>query len=154
MYIFQNHNDLYPVIQDVGCYFRSCLHIAELESHKILSPTQINRLWDKANSLGQIIDSNLKKPGPLIELGCKELGLDRTAFDVAIFKYGQIDYYGWVKSHPQYKNYKYLIQKVQTVNDHEHYRVVDVFGNVIFDPYHPSPEVSFIYSSILFYVGA
>lgn len=152
-YIFQNDKRLKDIIQTDGCFVRSCLHIGELETHKCFDADTINMLWTRAVNYGWLLHDNLKKPDLLIQESIKVLsGIDREVFQVGVFKHGIITYWDWIMKYPKYQNYNYLIQKVQTVNGNIHYRVVDRFGKVIFDPYSPQPEIDFVFESTLYLI--
>jgi len=152
--LYQNSEGILPVIQSVGCFFRSCLRIAEIEVGENLIASQINALWKEAKSRGFIDEkSEIVRSAPIINLAFDTLGSEKRAAEVGIFKDGVTSFYPWTWSYAEYQQFNALIQKVHTVNDHTHFRVVNKQGTVVFDPYFPSPKISFIYYSILYHIA-
>jgi len=152
--LFQNSEGLLPAIQSVGCFFRSCLRIAEIEVGENLIASQINALWKEAKSRGFIDEkSEIVRSAPIINLAFDTLGSEKRAAEVGIFKDGETAFCAWTHSYKEYQQFNYLIQKVHTINDHTHFRVVNKRGTVIFDPYFPSPDIAFIYYSILYHIS-
>ena len=152
-YLKQTDEKLNEEIQEFGCFFRCCTNIAEREVGKSLSADQINCLWKIAHYEGWIIGDDLKKMTPLIEYTINMLTKKNIdVYEVGTFKHGKVEYYGWTNNYKQYHDFNYLIQKIKTGNNNDHYRLVDKRGRVIFDPYHPAPKVREIYYSILFLI--
>ena len=152
--LFQNSEGLLPAIQSVGCFFRSCLRIAEIETGKNLNAEEINELWLKALTRGYINQKlEIEKSAPIIDLAFLILGSNKRAAEVGIFKDGETAFCAWTWSYKEYQQFNYLIQKVHTINDHTHFRIVNKRGTVIFDPYFPSPDIAFIYYSILYHIS-
>ncbi len=138
-YIFQNDARLYPVIQKIGCFFRSALNLAETETDAVLSAEQINALWDAAKEKGFIgmrngEDDCVLNSAAVANLALKTLGKAGRFVEVATFKNGVMNWYKSVKD----RRAEHFIQKIrQSGPSRTHFRVVNRYGSVVFDPHNP-----------------
>lgn len=147
----QTEKELHPIIQSVGCFFRSSQAIAEIESKKILKPNQINEMWDWAKKAGYIDERNFMiASAPIANHTMKLLDCNKKFYEVGTFANGKTEYYKSIP--PSMRKINYCIQKIKTkYREGTHFRVVDFKGNVIFDP-DPRVEPTGIFYSILYCV--
>ncbi len=146
----QTNYKLFPIIQNVGCFFRSAEAIAELAAKKSLTAEEINTQWLTEKQKGFITNDNcMRASAPIANRALKTLGLTNLKFfEVGIFKNGKSEFYRSIPK--RMRRADFLIQKVKTgTNIGTHFRVVDRMGNVIFDP-DPRVKVTGIYYSILY----
>ena len=147
--LYQNSPSVSKIIVDIGCFYRSCLRIPEIELNKEFSVDELNELWAVARGKGFINEKDdVVNSAGIANIGFNHFNSDKRLIEVGLFKIGVTDFYSWVKD----RRIDYLIQKVKTVNQNDHFRVVDHRGKVIFDPYYPQPEIESIYYSILYQV--
>ena len=148
----QNDKNLMQDIQQVGCFFRSAQFIAENKTAQCLSPQQINAMWLWANEKGVIKNRVMVKgAAPIANRTLKILGDSGKFVEVGTFQNGVIKFYRGV--HYGLQRIDALIQKVKQPAGSvypEHFRVVDKFGAVIFDPYEPPLKNCTPMYSILF----
>ncbi len=146
----QTDKNLLPVIQKVGCFFRSAEAIAEIAMNKNLRAVQINEHWLTEKEKG-FIDANncMLASAPIANRVLKILGNTKDKFfEVGIFKNGKTTFYESIPKEMQRADF--LIQKIKTkYSIGTHFRVVDNAGQVIFDP-DPSVEEKGIFYSILY----
>ncbi|MEL3905112.1 MAG: DUF261 family protein [Treponemataceae bacterium] len=148
----QNDKSLMHDIQEVGCYFRSAQFIAENKTGTCLTAQQINAMWLWANEKG-VIKRRVMVQGaaPIANRTLKILGDSGRFVEVGTFQDGTVSYYNGV--HYGLQRIDALIQKVKQPAGSvypEHFRVVDKFGTVIFDPYEPPLKNCTPMYSILF----
>lgn len=148
----QNDKSLMRDIQQVGCFFRSAQFIAENKTGKCLTAQQINAMWIWANEKGIIKNRVMVKgAAPIANRTLKILGCSGKFIEVGTFQDGVIKFYRGV--HYGLQRIDALIQKVKQPAGSvypEHFRVVDKFGTVIFDPYEPPLKNCTPVYSILF----
>ena len=148
----QNDKNLMQDIQQVGCFFRSAQFIAENKTAQCLSPQQINAMWLWANEKGVIKNRVMVKgAAPIANRTLKILGDSGKFVEVGTFQNGVIKFYRGV--HYGLQRIDALIQKVKQPAGSvypEHFRVVDKFGAVLFDPYEPPLKNCTPMYSILF----
>lgn len=147
----QTEKGLLPIIQAVGCFFRSSQAIAEMKSGKALRASQINEMWVWAIESGYIDERNfIRASAPIANHAMKILGCNKKIYEVGTFSNGKTEYYKSIP--PSMRKIDYCIQKIKTkYREGTHFRVVDIKGNVIFDP-DPSVECLGIFYSILYCV--
>lgn len=148
----QNDKSLMRDLQQVGCFFRSAQFIAENKTGKCLTSQQINAMWIWANEKG-IIKNRVMVQGaaPIANRTLKILGDSGKFVEEGTFQDGVIKFYRGV--HYGLQRIDALIQKVKQPAGSvypEHFRVVDKFGAVIFDPYEPELKNCTPMYSILF----
>lgn len=135
----QNAKDMYKDIQLVGCFFTSCLAIAQMKAGKNLSTAEYNALWDEAHKKGFMKNRCMITSDNVINLGFEKLGVKKKAFEVGTNSGG---FYGWVQKNKNYQKVDACIQKIKQPAGSTypfHFRVTDKTGGLLFDPY--SPEV-------------
>lgn len=135
----QNSQGLKRDIQTTGCFFVSCLFIAQTTAGKNLTKKQYNSLYEKAHAAGFMKDRDMVVSDKVINLAFAELGVHKKAFEVGTDKGG---FYGWVQKNKNYQKVDACIQKIKQPAGSTypfHFRVTDKTGELLFDPY--SPEV-------------
>lgn len=136
-FIPQNDSGLLEPIQKIGCFFRSCGLIAEINFQKQLTQKQINEgwLWAKENShINQ--NNDIMRSAPIINYFAQILGGIGKFYEVGIFDKGKTTYY---QVKPSLKKIDACIQKIrQNGPSKYHFRVVDKSGNVIGEPHEPA----------------
>ena len=149
-YIKQNTSGLYLKMQQIGCFFRSACHMAELATGKALTKAQLNRLWDQAIAFGYLDDDyNLKNSAAMANKALIMLGSTGKFTEVGLFVNGVTSYYPAVS--PEKRRIDYLIQKIsQPGLSKTHFRNVNNDGSLLWDPHDPVITVSGIYYSILY----
>ncbi len=147
----QTQQNLYFIIQCIGCFFRSAQAIAELENKTALSAEQINEMWDWAKASGYIDEKNfMRASAPIANHTMKLFGCKKKFYEVGTFQNGKIEYYKSIP--PSMRRIDYCIQKIKTkYKAGTHFRVVDLKGNIIFDP-DPRIEAVGVFYSILYCV--
>lgn len=148
-YIFQNDKKLYPVIQQIGCFFRSALFMAETKAGKVLNSEQINALWDESKAKGFIgkkdgDDNCVLKSAAIANLALKVLGKEGKFVEVAIFKNGVT---AWYKSVTDCRADSFIQKIKQSGPSKTHFRNVNRYGSIVFDPHNPPiRELSIMYT--------
>ena len=83
----QTDKRLSPVIQQIGCFFRSAQAIAEIISGKALTPEQINEMWEWAKKAGYIDNKNfMRASAPITTHTLKLLGCKNKVYEVGILR--------------------------------------------------------------------
>ncbi|MEL3908049.1 MAG: hypothetical protein P1P64_03410 [Treponemataceae bacterium] len=137
--IKQNSKGLNPDIQAVGCFFVSALAIAQMHSNKNLTKAQYNKLWELAHARKYMKNRNMVVSAKVINLAFDELGVRKWATEVGTSLGG---YYVWVRDNPSYQRVDACIQKIRQPKGSRypmHFRVTNINGELLFDPY--SPEI-------------
>lgn len=138
----QNSKGLYKDIQEVGCFFTSCLAVSQMHSGKNLSVEQYNELWDEAHAKGFMKNRSMVKSDKVINLGFEKLGVNKKAFEVGTaVGVSSGSFYGWVAKARTYKRADAFIQKIRQPKGSVypfHFRVVNKAGKLLFDPYSPT----------------
>ena len=138
-YLFQNDPALYQVIQRIGCFFRSALHLAELKAGRALTAQEINALWEKSKKLEYITTLHGEKncvanSAAIANLALQTLGCFGKFVEVAVFRNGTFTWYASVKE----RRADAFIQKIRQGGPSKtHFRCVDKTGGVIFEPHDP-----------------
>lgn len=147
----QTDKRLLPIIQAVGCFFRSAQAIAEQESGKTLSPEQINEMWNWAKKSAYIDERNfMRASAPISNRTMKVLCCNKKVYEVATQSNGKIEFYKSIP--PSMRRGDYYIQKIKTkYKAGTHFRVVDKDGNIIYDP-DPNVECLGVFYSIVYCV--
>lgn len=146
-HIKQNTSGLYLDIQKIGCFFISCLDIAQTIADRTLTIEAVNRLWDISHSLSYINkDNNVTDSAKIINRTLEYLGSAKKVREVAVFKEGRFLWYKSVDKKDRIADY--FIQKItQGGISKTHFRVVDCKGEVIEDPHDPPIRaLSVVYS--------
>lgn len=133
----QNSKGMNKDIREVGCFFASCLTIAQMKEGKTLTVEQYNSLWEAAHKAGYMYDRRVIVSDKIINLAFKELGSSKRAVEVGTDKAG---FYGWVKAQPDYMRVDACIEKIEQEEGSiypYHFRVVNKEGELLFDPYSP-----------------
>ena len=138
-YLPQNASGLYLAIQKVGCFFRAACNIAEDATHKALNVVQLNKLWDEAHELRYINSADcIVNSAAIANLALKELhNYAGLVTEIGTFRDGKLYYYPAI---PESKRRgDYFIQKInQNGPSKTHFRRVDKYGNVLFEPHNPA----------------
>ena len=151
-YLYQNDPDLYHVIQRVGCFFRSALHLAEAKAQQALTALQINGLWEKSKTLCYIATLHGEKncvvsSAAIANLALKELEYPGRFVEVGVFKEGVLTWYASVKE----KRADAFIQKIQQGGPSKtHFRCVDKTGAVTFEPHDPPIKALGVFYTICY----
>lgn len=138
-YLPQNASGLYLAIQKVGCFFRAACNIAEDASHKALNVNQLNKLWDLAHELRYINkEDSIVNSAAIANLALKELhNFSGLISEIGTFKDGVVNYYPSVPD--EKRRGDYFIQKIsQNGPSKTHFRRVDKYGDVLFEPHKPA----------------
>lgn len=148
--IKQNDKSLKSVIQKIGCYYRCCAAIAELKTKKELTAEQLNDGWKWAKKNGHINtnDDLLDKHAEfIINYFLEILGDQGIVREIGIFDSGIFVWYG------EESDGDFFIQKIiQGGPSKTHFRIVDKYGILVWDPYEPSIKVKgVVYSRIFKY---
>lgn len=147
-YYKQNSVGLYSYIQS-GCFFRAACHMAEMKAGKALSIPQINKLWDMAKKLKYIDNhDNVVVSAAIANLAAGLLDLHGKFVEVATFDKQM----NWYASIPQSeRTADYYIQKIkQNGPSKTHFRNVDKYGDLIWDPHTPDINVQGVYYTICY----
>ena len=145
----QTDKRLLSVIREVGCFFRSAQAIAEMISGKALTPEQINEMWEWARKAGYIDEHNcMRASAPITNHTLKILGCNKKAYEVGTSRNGRDEYYPSIPEKMERADYR--IQKIKTkYSVGTHFRVINGYGAVIYDP-DPSIESLSTFYSILY----
>ena len=130
----QTDKRLLPIIQSIGCFFRSAQAIAEIEAEKTLTLHQINNMWEWAVQEKIIdVDNKMKASAPIANKTLEVLGVKGKRFiEIATSKKGVPTYYPSIPKDLQKP--KYFIKKILNQFNGTHFLVVDKNGKTIFDP--------------------
>lgn len=138
--IYQNNVYLNPVIQKIGCFFRSACRLAEIKTGENLTAYQLNDLWEEAKRKRYIgtlrgEPNCVLKSAPIANLALKKLGEENGYFlEVATDTGKGPVYYSSIKN-------RYCTDFIQKINQggpsKTHFRVVAEDKSLIFDPYYP-----------------
>ena len=148
--IKQNDKNCMKVVQDIGCFVRTCGLVAEYKVDACLTASQINSLWiwGKENYyINQ--DNNVVNSEALINRALTMLGGKGRFIEVGTFVGGKTNYYPAIP--PKYRHIDACIQKIaQGGPSGTHFRLVDKDGGLIEDPYEPPIKPLGIFYSILY----
>lgn len=149
-YIKQNASGLYIDIQKIGCFFRSALHMAEMEAHKALTESEINKLWDFAKRCKYInAENNVITSAPIANLAAEKLGLKGRFIEVAVFKDGQMNWYSSIPN--SQRRVDYWIKKIkQNGPSKTHFLNVNKYGQEEWDPHEPAINEIGVYYTICY----
>lgn len=150
----QNSNGLYIDIQKIGCFFRSALRMAEFIAEKknrpFLTVKQINKLWE-CSQLMKFIDKdkNTVNSAGIANIALDFMNLKGKFVEVATFKDGVLNWYASVP-HSQ-RRADFYIQKIkQSGPSKTHFRNVDKYGELLFDPHDPEIISQGVYYTICY----
>ena len=148
--LYQDNSELYPIIQHSGCFFMSCLYIAQIKTGKTLSAVEINKIWEWGKNTHRIDDNDcIVNSVSIIMRAYRYLSGTGRFYEVGTFSEGKSYYYPSVGN--EYRRADFLIQKIkQGGAQGTHFRVVDKVGNVIYDPYSKGIQSKGIVYSILY----
>lgn len=128
----QNDVNLNRDIQDVGCFYLSCINLIEFKTGIKLTVEEVNFYWNLAKSKNIIDDNNnLLDSAKLMNIILGNKGSDLRVFEIATEKdyYNRV-YYQWVDDTLKNRD-KYYIQKLKTTGKYgTHFRVVTENGNI------------------------
>lgn len=129
----QNNEKLNKDIQDVGCFYLSCINLIEFKTGIKLTVEEVNKFWCLCKEKYHIIDNdnNLLDSAKLMNIILGVKNSDLRVFEVATEKdyYNRI-YYQWVNDDLKNRD-KYYIQKLKTTGKYgTHFRVVTENGNI------------------------
>lgn len=146
----QNEIGLYYIIQKSGCFFMSCLFIAEQISGKMFNAGEVNSLWASAKRIRYIDENdNILNSEGVINLALILAESSCRIVEVATFKDGVMGWYSWVKD----KRADFFIQKGdQSGPQKYHFYVVDKYGDLIWDPYEPAVNITGVVHTICYQV--
>lgn len=154
MFYQQNKNLLNP-IQEYGCFFLSCVNLAECINKKKLSYKEVNDLWDFHKKLEDInYNDDIVNSANIIKncLFITDEEYNYKVYEIAIKMKGDIKYYKipseWKNKEDEY----YYIQKVVTAKGNTHFRVVNKNDDVIIDSYYPIPKIKRVLYTIVYFV--
>lgn len=149
-HIKQNASGLYLEIQKIGCFFRSALLLAEMQSGKKLTVKQINELWDAALNLRYIDQQhNVMNSAKIATLALEALKCPGRFIEIATFKDGCMNYYSGIENDKRRADY--FIQKgLQNGPNKTHFYVVDKAGNLIEDPHEPAINITKVVYTICY----
>ena len=161
--------DLPEPIKSQGCFFMSCIYPAQKITGYTFSHKEVDFLWLEVIAKGYIIESSwtdnkghqrtaykVRTSAKIMNLAMREAGSNREFHEIGTFSGGKFNWYA-LGNNPEYrKPNAFLIQKVKVDNDEggEHFRVVDRFGNVIYDPETLKYKMRSIVYSICYYLEA
>ena len=157
--IKQNDPSCKHDIREVGCFFRCSIAIAELHTEHVLSPEEINRLWEEGVKKGLIVKRELVKGGaPIINLTFEYLNQKHgikahKAYEVGTRKNDIPKYYEGVSEDK--KKAQYFIKKrinPPSMYYKNHFVLVNKNGSLLWDPYTPDTQDYKEAYTILFYV--
>jgi len=150
----QNASGLYLSIQKIGCFFRAACNIAEDATGKALNVVQLNKIWDVAHEL-RYINANdcVINSAAIANLALKELkNYKGLVYEVGTFRDGEVHYYPSIPEGSRRGDY--FIQKIsQNGPSKTHFRRVDKFGNVLFEPHYPAINPTGVYYTIIYRYG-
>lgn len=131
----QNSAGLLDDIKAIGCFFKSCIAVAELQTGISLTAEQHNEMWRECGLLKYIIEENIKNSAPIIQMAFRYLGKSVSVVEVGTDKDG---YYKWIQNNPKYQRIDARIEKIlQGGPSKTHFRVVSDGNEVLFEPHNP-----------------
>lgn len=148
----QNSSGLYLEIQKIGCFFRAACRMAEYEAERQFKPcrltvSQLNTIWDLANRLHYIENRKIKDSAKIANLALAALDVKGRFVEVATFADGKMKWYASVND----RRAGYYIQKIKTnYTEGTHFRNVNAYGQVAWDPYEPEIKAAGIYYTICY----
>ena len=147
----QTDKRLLPIIQQIGCFFRSAQAIAEIISCKTLTAEQINEMWEWAKKAGYIDNKNfMRASAPITNHTLKLLGCKKKIYEVGTSRNGREEYYPSVPKSLAHADFR--IQKIKTkYQAGTHFRMVNEYEQVIYDS-DPSVESLGAFYEILYCV--
>ena len=140
----QTDKNLYRDINQVGCFFRSSVAIAELKCGKALNASENNMIWDTARSQGFIVDRALVKGGaPITNLAFKFLHEKFAtpiykSYEVGTIRGGKLTFYDSIPH--QMRRCDAIIRKIKRPNlsPYPYHFVLLPFGKEpVWDPHSP-----------------
>lgn len=140
----QTDTQLYKDINQVGCFFRSSVAIAELASKQVLSSQDINKLWDIAVEKKFIVDRNMVKgAAPIINLAFAKLNEKFStpivkAYEVGTIRGGKVTFYDSIPANM--RRCDAIIRKIRRpkISPYPYHFVLLPFGKEpVWDPHDP-----------------
>lgn len=150
----QNTGGLYIQIQKIGCFFRSSCriaeYIAESQGKKCrLSVDELNSLWSVSEKLHYIVDNKIKNSAGIANAALAMLNVPGKIVEVATFQEGKMMWYPSVKGPARRADF--YIQKIATpYTEGTHFRNVDKYGDLLWDPYKPDVKSTGIFYTICY----
>lgn len=139
-------------ISRIGCFFKSCLAIAEMDVGKYFSLEDHSRIWDICKQFGYINkEDNIKMSANIISLAYRKLGVEKQVIEVGTSASG---FYPWVMTNKKFQDVKARIQKIeQNGPSKTHFRLVDKEGKLLWDPHQPEIHCIKPFYTIWYYIG-
>lgn len=142
--IKQTDPRLYTPIQEVGCFFRAALRMAEYAAQAegkfkcFLTYQEINTLWVQAHKDGHLDnDNNLNNSAAVANAALKVLKVNGRFVEVATFQNGAMNWYPAVPEAERRADYH--IQKIlQNGPNKTHFINVTKYGDLRWDPHEPA----------------
>ena len=140
----QTNSALYKDINQVGCFFRSSVAIAELKCGKALSANDINKIWDIGKDKGLIVDRNMIKGGaPITNIAftfmAEKYGTPiYKSYEVGTIRNGKITYYDSIPQNM--RSYNAIIRKIRRPKVAPypfHFVLLPFAEEPIWDPHNP-----------------
>ena len=154
MFYQQNGNLLKP-IQDYGCFFLSCVNMAEFINGKKLNYKEVNYLWDFHKKIEDInYNDDIVNSANIIQncLFITDENYNYKVYEIALKMKGDIKYYKIPKEWQNRENEYYYIQKIITEKGNTHFRVVNKNDDVIIDSYSPIPKIKRVLYTLVYFV--
>ena len=155
----QTSKRLYKDINQVGCFFRSSIAIAELKCEKALSAHDINKIWNLGEEKGFIVNRELVKGGAPItnlafQLLSEKYGMPLyKSYEVGTIRDGKVNYY---KSIPDnMKEYSFVIRKIRRPKGSPypfHFVLLPFAKEPVWDPHDPPLLSAGVEYEIAFYI--
>ena len=158
VYIKQNDPGMYDEIAHIGCFWRVGMKIAEeISQQRFSRAEELNALWAESAAQGLMVDSGSgmelhRGVVPIIHRGLDYFDCPKRVWEIGLFKQGEMQYYGFYKDQMPAPGKRWYVQKIALGPGHVepyHYREVDKYGKLRFDPYHPALKPHGIEYSII-----
>jgi len=140
----QTDKQLYKDINQVGCFFRSSVAIAELKCGKALDASDNNRIWDIGKQRGLIVDRSLVKGGaPITNLAFKLMSEKFAtplykSIEVGTIRGGKLTFYDSIP--PNMRRCDAIIRKIRRPRQSPypfHFVLLPFAKEPIWDPHDP-----------------
>ena len=136
-YIKQNNPECLQIIQDIGCFFRSACHLAELVSGRVLSASDLNHLWRQSKNLEYINEKDdVQDSAKIANIALERLGHPGRFTEIGIKRGDAVNLYRWAQNAGM-KPTHFIKKIAQNGKSKTHFVVVDENGKVIFEPHFP-----------------
>lgn len=151
---YQNENGFLPEIQEIGCFFISCINCVEKATGVKLTKSEVNTLWNDCKERGYINKNNdIVSSQNIMNYLLTMKGSHLRFTEVATKRYGVLEWYKSIPNTWKEKPYQlYYIQKVRTEKGNTHFILVDKKEDVILDPFKTGVKVTDIFYTIVYYL--